>query len=73
MSYKQLSVVGDSHRNKVVLGLGRFGVCKFTCMSFPVQSSTINSESTTKETVAEEACVLSHISHKAFPFLWCSF
>ena len=24
-----------------MLGLGRFGVCKFTCMSFPVQSNTI--------------------------------
>ena len=36
-----LWVVGDSHRNEIVLGQGRFGVCKLTCMSFSVSGKSL--------------------------------
>lgn len=70
----QLLVVKDSHNNEIVLGQGRFGIGKL--MSFSVSEESVKvavkhyTELTTKEAVVDEACLLSRISHEAFPFVF---
>ena len=70
----QLSVVKDSHDNEIVLGQGRFGICKL--MSLAVSGESVRvavkhyNQLTSKEAVVQEASLLAQISHPAFPFVF---
>ena len=70
----QLLVVKDNHNNEIVLGQGRFGICKLMSLSVSGESVKVAvkhyTELTTKEAVVDEACLLSRISHEALPFVF---
>lgn len=70
----QLLAVKDSHNNEIVLGQGRFGICKLMSLSVSGESVKVAvkhyTELTKKEAVVDEACLLSQISHEAFPFVF---
>lgn len=70
----QLSVVNDSNNNDIVLSQGRFGVCKLMSLSVSGESVKVAvkhyPELTPREAVVDEACLLSRISHEAFPFVF---
>ena len=71
---EQLVAMKDSHNNDIVLGQGRFGVCKLMSLSLSGESVKVAvkqySELTPREAVIDEAHLLSCISHKAFPFVF---
>lgn len=70
----QLSVVKDSNNKDIVLGQGRFGVCKLMSLSVSGESAKVavkhHTKLTAKEAFVDEACLLSGISHEAFPFVF---
>ena len=57
-----------------MFGQGRFGVCKLMSLSVSGESVKVAvkhyTELTPKEAVIDEACLLSRISHEAFPFVF---
>ena len=57
-----------------MLGQGRFGFCKLVSLSVSGGSVKVAvkhyTELTPKEAVIDEACLLSRISHEAFPFVF---
>ena len=75
MRQDQLSVVRDNNNNDIVIGQGRFGVCKLAHV-FISQWGVVKvagkhyTELTPKETVADDACLLSCISYEVFPFVF---
>lgn len=70
----QLSVVKNRNNNVIVLGQGRFGFCKLVSLSVSGGSVKVAvkhyTELTPTEAVIDEACLLSRISHEAFPFVF---
>lgn len=70
----QLSVVKDKQDNDIVLGQGRFGICKLMTLVLGGESIRVAvkqyNELTSKYSVVEEASLLSQISHPMFPFVF---